>query len=488
MAKEFDESLFEDVPIQEDQMDQDLFEDVEYDESLFEEVPEKTTSEKATDIAAQLSPVLVGGAATYGAGMAAEAVAEPLKGLAEDLAFSASGADKNILREYLERTPEMRQEQLIKPRDVGRRALDEGILIPTEKKLDRLKGVSKESRKKLQEFLGKAEKKADPKKVLERYKKLMRQEAADSVAEADIDLRKLSESPQESERFLEALGEEGLSAEQLEEMKRKIDFDPTATGARKRAEDIKKRTLKEASEELIKRSGLDPEEFRKLKKLTGEEAILERGAINQLAKGESRVPRLSPYGVRYAPGIETARGITEKFGKPMAAKGADIASKAAKPFAKVLKILPLVGAGAAFAAEKAEGATDTEAAARTALEEAGDVVLPVGLALRSEALGPQRGSLEDRLERGELSPQEQREAMFGSAQTSGKPMSPERIQELKAKLKQIQKPSAQEMANELSKVESGDVEERAQAEYKLQQQPAFKEYLRRLEEAKKRES
>jgi len=496
MAKEFDDSLFEDVPIEESKMKDDLFEDEQFDESLFEETKEKTTEDKVLDAVSELSPSLTAGGATYGAGAALDKFsdqADSLRGLAEDFAYDAASPNKKLLKEFLERSPEAREKMLIKPRDVGRKALDEGALFPSRKKLDKLKDVSEESRKKLQDFLSKADAKIDPKDLLKKYQEIANKEATGSIAKPDIALKKLVSSKQEVEDFLESAGSKELLPSQVEEMKKKIKFDPGAENAVRRAEDIKKRVLQQTTEDLVGQSGLDIEEFKKLKKAVGEEAIIEKGLISQLGDGKSNVPQFSPYGVRAAPEIELPRGIAEKYGRPIAAKGADITAgiaKKARPFAKILKgigaAIPVLGAGATYAAEKAEGATTAEAAGRTALEEAGDLILPVGLALRSGALEPQKDSLEYKLERGELTPQEQRELMFDSSKTSGKPMSLEQIQQLKSKLKDVQTPSAKEMYNELNEAEEGDPQDKAQAEYKLKQQPAFKEYLRRLEAAKKR--
>lgn len=479
----FNEELFEDVPFQEDEMDDELFEDVEFQAETKEEPLVEDLQEIKEDIP---GGTLATGAGAYGAAKALEAAEEPLQDIAEMQAFKAVGGDKKMLEDYLRG-----RQQLISPKDVGRRALKEGTILPTQEKLKRLQGISEETRKKLDQFLGQATEKEDLRNVLKRWQELTSEQAPSELAQKDIAARELTKSPKEMAPFLPEGDEPKLrSALELEKEKRKLQFDPMADAPRKTVETTKRKALQETVEDLVERSGMDPEQFKQLKKTVGEEAELEKALIRNLSDDQLRQLNINPIEFRFAPEYAAARRGISKYGRAAGAKGAEAASKAARIGKTALKgaaaAIPVLGAGVTYGAARAAGKSPGEAAIETAVEEVTDLAGPIKTALYPAETGPARETPEGRLERGEeLSPQEQREMMFASDKTKGKLMDPRRVADLLDKFQELRTPASESMTQELRKYMEGDPEEKAQAEYKLKQQPAFKEYLRRIEAAKK---
>jgi len=470
----------------EDKLDLDVFDEAvteaeqqvsdDLDLSVFDEAIIQEEGERME------SPIgggpLAAGLGLYATGSALESSEPALRDIAEKTAFGAVGGNRKLLEEYYKNP-----DQFINPKEIGRKALDEGLLVPSEKKIRRLQKEGRETVGEIDRLLEGVEGETDLRKVFERYQELANEAAPSELGDLDRKIREAVEG--ERELFKPTDGKpKTRTALELEREKRSMRFDPDSATPRRRAETLKRQALQETVEDLVKDAGLDEDQFKQLKKSAGMNKILDNLLSGKISEKDLRSGKIE-YGDMLAevlaPGGAVARRGVREYGQAALAKGADVASKASR-FSGLLKKLgaavPFLGAGATFAAEREEGKTPLQAAGIAAAEEITDLAGPIKEIIRPEAAGPQRGSLAEKLESGQaLTNEEQKEL---KASTTGERMSPERIRELQERLRELNKPSAEIFAEDLENLKSDDPEEKAQAQFKLAQQPAYKEYIKRF--------
>lgn len=424
-----------------------------------ETIPQTPQQEESSRLQRMLESAGVG-AGIYGAQRGLEAGYKRFGiPLAETLAFEALGGSatpegKKLLQESLASYGETKK--FITPRDVGRVALDENLLktLPfTEPTAARAEQAATKAKILKGEFVEDIDKRFGKIGEMERV-------SADIEEMVSKDLPKDLDVYPEARQTLEKVQEEGrirsfvrdtgdprkALLSDLEKAKQAAGFTADPTAKSKKLRNIEYGGYRREGERALE--VLDPklkEEFIKRKKFAGITKIASDISKKKFYKdiGRSALEFGDMTTViaaeRIAPGTGaialTARKLT-KHGKGAMAKVLNAPNKIAKALEtnpkdknirklmkklmkgvpkSMWKSLPIIGAFATYDEAKARGLDDKQAMAYTVANEGVEVIPIIGqikMALEAEPVGPRYGSLEEKLESGEVMTNEERKKLL----------------------------------------------------------------------------
>lgn len=387
--------------MKENKIDLSAFDEIEevedsLDLSAFDEKIEDPRDLLKTEAVSPIAGAGIG----YGLGKAAEPIAtkvgEKLEEIAEETAFKAIGGEttprgRKLLKEDISRLG--LKESEFSPRKIGRQVIEQKLTpIPgirsSTKSLEKVEKELKKGIDKTNKLLKKIETPEDLEKVYARYKELVTKDLDPSIPEDRSILKKIASEEVEFKGI--------RTAEELEKGKRKlqerIDFaDPERT-VKSKMRTAQARAFKESAEDIVEKEGGQEllSEFQELKKKTGQRGIIK----DILTEGEMPQSKLMQ-ALTGGP-----RGAVREALDSLTGLGALAAEKAGKVAKKAAKVVPGAGAVVGGLLGMAEGAKASEAFGQALEEEALGPLAP-------EVAGPKRGTLQEKLQRGDLlSPKE----------------------------------------------------------------------------------
>lgn len=428
-----------------------------------------------------------------------ESLVNRLGSSAEDAAFSAiGGEDTGAGRKFLKQQKDLLDlpDRAIQPRTIGREVLDNNILgvlglRSPGKSYDKTSEILSSNIEKTDDLLKNIQGSISQDDFKKRYLDIidlanMDPEADQTVAVARA-LDRSEKIPLEKLGVTPKLERSALELEKLKrEAQKKVDFsDPTKT-AKETIRSAKRRAAKDSVESLVESQGGEEllKEFRDLKERSGK-----LGTVKDILADKTT----------QTPNPIANKSLLTKLIDEISRKGAGVKASTFDTLSKIgksgigktaLKSLPFVGAAAGFSSARAEGATPFEAATQTALEEATDILGPVKMALEPGELGGPKDTPESILEDPEASPEE-REAAYRELTP------PDQSGDLEKENKFLYEASDDELINVADRmaelpqgigyaraldkaVNDKNMVSKNATLFGLQQQPAFRELLKRV--------
>jgi len=395
----------------------------------------KPISDLPVEALAETAPALATGGSIYAAQKGIESILNPesLKASAESMGYKAIGGESTAAGKKFLKDIAPYDAPFISERDIGRAAIDQGMtgFTGSEKAYETAQKKMSLSNKEIEKLLEETQKAKEIKKLPKTSIRDIVKSYEDKIAGtvdpasetgreafkyAKKDLEALEELAQKKPLNVpgvldpnapEVMTQMSLerTPQQLEKLKREIPFetfqDTTGAGY---AKQMKKKALKEAveSDVLAGLGEAGQEQFKALKKQSGMSGIMSdillQKSLKDATKAGADLTDIATAGVVGIPGAIARKGI-KQYGAGVTAKGLDVLSdvassvkEASGPIAKaakgLYKALPFVGAAATFGSAKAEGLSNVEAAGKTAVQEAYEVVTGIpGLAIGSEDVG-----------------------------------------------------------------------------------------------------
>ena len=451
--------------------------DTELDLSSFDEEDNMSVSEDE-EMSPQLKQLLgVGTGTAIGKGLekGANAMSKPLSNLAEDMAYKSVGGTstptgKKFLKSELENIG--RTSSPITTRSLGRRALDEGyadVFKGTGTAFEEVEDKMLESIANKKDILSNIDAPVNLEEVgLDMYKN----------ASKDIDLALGGKNAEDTllklQKDMEYLqGQRSLSdVEKAKvDVQNRLKYEPGVEAISRptqKIERVKAKALKDAVESGVEAQGDEVlQEFLKSKTDTGERGIIRNMLLDKNVR-ESVSPEISIKDIGMTgvggPGLAAGNKVLQKKGASMVAKTSDLLSKLAK--SKAMKALPFVGAGigglATYSEARAAGEDVPDSIGKAVTSEGLESVLGLGSLVLPDSTGPNKKSLEWRLENGEkLNAQEYRELSNKNPAIAESMLN-------------NPNPTIQNFGEQLMSKEKSNSEL-----FQLQQSPAFREIMRR---------